>query len=86
MSPAPHVWLEQLSGARVLSTQAILPEAHALRASDLSKVHQVSNLGLVVGVANSAPDLIALAQQLTDKLCCNEPCSVAPNMFVGALT
>ena len=63
---------------------AMLAEPHAFRASHLSKLHQVRNLGLVVGVTNSAPDLVALAQQLTDKLCCDEACSVAPNMCVGA--
>ena len=68
----------------MLSTQATLVEAHAFSACHLSKLHQVSNLGLVVGVTNSAPDLIAPAQQLTDKLCCNEACSMAPNVCVGA--
>ena len=45
--------------------------------SHLSKLYQVSHLGLVVGVTNSASDLIALGKQLTDKLCGNEACSMA---------
>lgn len=70
----------------MLSTQACLAEANACRASHLPKLHQVGNLSLVVGVTNSAPDLIALAQQLTDKFCCNKPCSAAPRIRVGGLT